>query len=196
VPFIALRIVLLEIVPLRPRFHHFEADVARDRAKTVGIKSPAVDGEAVLRAAGWRDDATEPMRLQDAGDFEHRFPEKFRMLKSLPGNEHIDSARLKLAPIVRIAQDKVDIVSRREIGPEIKPRRLIEKRAVRAINVVAAKIDNEKWLVPSRLEVIAAEGRHFVEGAWMHLAPPAYPALKKSQPASLAHLALGLDFAW
>jgi hypothetical protein len=87
----------------------------------------------------------------------------------LPGNNDIDAACLEFAPIVGVPQHKIDIVSRREVGAEVMPWWLIEKGAVRAVNVVAAKIDNEKGLVLARIEVISTEGGHFVKGAGMHI---------------------------
>ena len=43
------------------------------------------------------------------------------MLKGLPGNENINAFRLKLAPMVRVAQNEIDILARREIDADVAP---------------------------------------------------------------------------
>ena len=43
------------------------------------------------------------------------------MLKGLPGNKNINAFRLKLAPMVRIAQNEIDILARRKIDADVAP---------------------------------------------------------------------------
>ena len=40
------------------------------------------------------------------------------MFKGLPGNKNINTFRFKFAPMVRIAQNEIDILARREIDTE------------------------------------------------------------------------------
>src|ERR1700737_4997396 len=68
VPFIALRIELREIVPLRLRFERFKAGVACEGAKTVRKKSPAIGGKTMFRSAGGLNDAAEAVRLKNWRD--------------------------------------------------------------------------------------------------------------------------------
>ena len=146
-PFIALRIELREIVPLRLRFERFEAGVACEGAGTVRKKSPAIGGKTMFRSTGGRDDATKPVRLKNPGDFAHCFPKKLDVLEGLAGNDDVDTGRVEFGPMIRVAQDKIDILPRREVDALVSPGRFGKERAIGAVNVEAAKIDNDKRLV-------------------------------------------------
>lgn len=122
-PFVALRVILREILPLRQWFKHFETGVAGQSTKTIREKSPAINREPMLGSTRGRDDATEALRLKNQGDFAHRLPKEFNVLESLAGNDHIDTGRVELLPVVGIAQNQIDIFSRRQIDTGVSPGR-------------------------------------------------------------------------
>ena len=101
---------------------HLKSGVTSHGAQSIGIHSPAVNRESMFRSARWHDDAAKASRFQRPGNLPRSFPEKLRMLESLAGHDHIRAFRLDLAPIIRIAQDHVDIGARGEIDTDVFPR--------------------------------------------------------------------------
>ena len=91
------------------------------------------------------------------------------MLKRLARDDDIRAFLSDLAPIVRIGQDDIDIGAGCEIDADISPRRQGEKRPVTAVDVLTAEIKNDQRLGPARLKLFAAERRHLVERALVHL---------------------------
>ena len=122
----------------------------------------------MFRAARWNDDAAEAARRQCARDLAHRLPEKFRVLEGLAGHDNVGAFGFDLAPVIRIAQDDIDVWSRGQVHADIFPRRQHKERAVTSVDVLAAEIENDERLRPARFEIIAPEDRHLVERAWVH----------------------------
>lgn len=168
-PFVALVIVLREVVPLRLRLDHFESRVAREGAQAVGVHAPAVNRKAMFRSARWNKDAADRVDPQSARDLAHRFPKKFGVLEGLPGHDDVRAIRREFLPIVRIGQHDIDIVPEREIDADVTPWREIEERPIRSVDVLAAEIENHERLGSAPFEILPAECRHFVEGALVHL---------------------------
>src|SRR5205823_13351732 len=125
----------------------------------------------MLRSARRNNDADKPVLLQRARDLAHRFPEEFGVLEGLAGDNDIGAFGSDLPPVVRIAQDDIDIVPRSEIDADVFPGREGEERAVGSVDVLAAQIENDERFASARFEVIAPEGGHLVEGAWVHRQP-------------------------
>ena len=167
-PFIALQIILREIFPLRARFQNLETGIACKSAETVRQETPAIDWKAVLRSAGWSDNAAETAGLKNAGDFAHRLPKKFCVFKRLAASDDVSTSGRDFAPMVRIAQDEIDVFARRKIKAKIAPRRSREERAIRSVNVVTSKIDNRERFALARPEIVATKRRHLVVGTLVH----------------------------
>lgn len=122
----------------------------------------------MLGPARGYDDATDRVDAQSARDLAHRFPKKFRVLEGLSGDDDVRAFRCEFAPVVRIRQHDIDIVTGSEIDADIFPRRSIEQRPVRSVNVVAPEIqDHQRFLLTAR-KVIAPEGGHFIVGTLVH----------------------------
>src|SRR4051812_30239039 len=79
VPFVALVIVLRQVVPLRLGFENLKTGVTRQGAQTVGIHPPAIDRKTMLGPARWNDDAANAIWLERACDLPRCFPEEFRV---------------------------------------------------------------------------------------------------------------------
>src|SRR5438067_4183523 len=125
----------------------------------------------MLRSARWHDDATQAVWLQRSRDLTHRLPEKFCVLEGLASDDDIRAFGSDFLPVVWIAQDDIDIVPRSEIDADVFPGREGEERAVGSVDVLAAQIENDERFVSTRFEIIAPEGGHLVEGAWVHRQP-------------------------
>src|SRR6266850_1973484 len=121
--------------------------VTRERAKTVGKDSPAIQRKAMLVSRCGGNDAAQTVWLQDACDLEDRFPKKFRVLKGLPGDEDVDAFCFQLTPMIGVTQNQIDILARREIDPDVVPGRLREDLTIRTIVITAAQVnDGEGFL--------------------------------------------------
>src|SRR4051794_380318 len=100
----------------------------------------------MLRPARWRNDATEATRLERACDLPGGFPEVFRVLEGLAGDDYVRAFWLNFLPVVWIGQDNVDVRSSRQIYADIFPRRQGEERPVRAVDVLTPEIQNDQLL--------------------------------------------------
>ena len=90
------------------------------------------------------------------------------MLEGLARDDDIGAFGRNFPPIVRIAQDDIDVVACGKIDSDIFPRRQGEERPIGSINVLAAQIENDERFRAPILKIIAPESRHFVERALVH----------------------------
>ena len=122
----------------------------------------------MLRSTRGYDDATETAGIERARDLPRGFPKKFGVLEGLAGDDNVRAFRRDFLPVVGIAQDEIDVRSGGKIDAYIFPRRQSKERAITAVIILAAKIENDQRLGATRIEIIAPERGHLVERALVH----------------------------
>lgn len=167
-PLVTLCIVLRAVFPLGPCLQHFQAGITSKGAQAIGINAPAINRITMLITGGGRDQTKEAVHLQGSRDLADGKPEELGMLESLAGNYNIRACCLDFSPAIRIAQDKINILTRSHVDAQVMPGRPIKERPITSIKILATQVKYAQRLLFSGAQILLHELPHFIEGTWMH----------------------------
>src|SRR5690242_284097 len=90
------------------------------------------------------------------------------MLEGLAGNNDIRTRGLDFPPAIRVAQDKIDILTGSHVDSQITPGRAPEERSITSIKVLATKVKYAQRFLLFGTQILLHEFRHLIERTRMH----------------------------